>query len=76
MWAKSEMVGRASTHGRPEARRECTWSRLLVPYSRTFHRKARITVRSDPPTHTVDTTVFELWLGSLSTHQGLSIPVV
>ena len=24
----------------------------------------------------VDTTVFEMWLGSLSTHRGLSIPVV
>ena len=24
----------------------------------------------------VDTTIFEMWLGSLSTHQGLSIPVV
>ena len=23
----------------------------------------------------VDTTIFEMWLGSLSTHQGLSIPV-
>ena len=33
-------------------------------------------VNSGPPTHTVDTTVFEMWLGSLSTHQGLSIPVV
>ena len=33
-------------------------------------------VKSGPPTHTVDTTVFEMWLGSLSTHQGLSIPVV
>ena len=29
-----------------------------------------------PPTHTVDTTVFEMWLGSLSTHRGLSIPVL
>ena len=29
-----------------------------------------------PPTHTVDTTIFEMWLGNLSTHQGLSIPVV
>ena len=28
-----------------------------------------------PPTHTVDTTIFEMWLGSLSTHPGLSIPV-
>ena len=34
------------------------------------------TVNSSPPTHTVDTTIFEMWLGSLSTHQGLSIPVV
>ena len=33
-------------------------------------------VQSGPPAHTVDTTVFEMWLGSLSTHQGLSIPVV
>ena len=24
----------------------------------------------------VDTTIFEMWLGNLSTHQGLSIPVV
>ena len=33
-------------------------------------------VKSGPPPHTVDTTIFEMWLGSLSTHQGLSIPVV
>ena len=33
-------------------------------------------VQSGPPTHTVDTTIFEMWLGNLSTHQGLSIPVV
>ena len=33
-------------------------------------------VKSGPPPHTVDTAVFEMWLGSLSTHQGLSIPVV
>ncbi len=33
-------------------------------------------VKSSPPTHTVDTTIFEMWLGNLSTHQGLSIPVV
>ena len=33
-------------------------------------------VKSGPPTHTVDTTIFEMWLGNLSTHQGLSIPVV
>ncbi len=32
-------------------------------------------VKSGPPAHTVDTTIFEMWLGSLSTHQGLSIPV-
>ena len=34
------------------------------------------TVKIGPPAHTVDTTIFEMWLGSLSTHQGLSIPVV
>ena len=33
-------------------------------------------VKSGPPPLTVDTTVFEMWLGSLSTHKGLSIPVV
>ena len=33
-------------------------------------------VKSGPPTHTVDTTIFEMWLSNLSTHQGLSIPVV
>ena len=33
-------------------------------------------VQSGPPTHTVDTTIFEMSLGNLSTHQGLSIPVV
>ena len=32
-------------------------------------------VMSAPPTHTVDATIFEMWLGNLSTHQGLSIPV-
>ncbi len=32
-------------------------------------------IQSGPPTHTVDTTIFEMWLGNLSTHQGLSIPV-
>ena len=32
-------------------------------------------VQSGPPRHTVDTTIFEMWLGNLSTHQGLSIPV-
>ena len=34
------------------------------------------TVNLGPPTRTVDTTIFEMWLGSLSTHRGLSIPVV
>ena len=29
-----------------------------------------------PPQRTVDTTIFEMWLGRLSTHQGLSNPVV
>ena len=34
------------------------------------------TVNLGPPTHTVDTTIFEMWLGNLSTHPGLSIPVL
>ena len=33
-------------------------------------------VKSGPPPLTVDTAIFEMWLGSLSTHQGLAIPVV
>ena len=33
-------------------------------------------VKSSPPPLTVDTAVFEMWLGSLSAHRGLSIPVV
>ena len=33
-------------------------------------------VQSGPPPLTVDTTIFEMRLGSLSKHQGLSIPVV
>ena len=32
-------------------------------------------VKSSPPTHTVDNTIFEMWLGSLSMHRGLAIPV-
>ena len=40
------------------------------------HRKVRNSVRVGPPPLTVDTTIFEMWLGRLSTHQGLSIPVV
>ena len=34
------------------------------------------TIHLGPPAHTVDTAIFEMWLGSLSTHQGLAIPVV
>ncbi len=33
-------------------------------------------VKPSPPPLTVDTTIFEMWLGRLSTHQGLSVPVV
>ena len=33
-------------------------------------------VQSGPPPRTVDTTIFEMWLGSLSTHRGLSIPAL
>ena len=33
-------------------------------------------VQSGPPALTVDTTIFEMWLGNLSTHRGLAIPVV
>ena len=38
----------------------------------TAQGKVRKTVRFDPPPLTVDTTIFEMWLGRLSTHQGLS----
>ena len=30
----------------------------------------------DAPPRTVDTTIFEMWLGNLSTHRGLSIPAL
>ena len=33
-------------------------------------------VNGSPPLRTVDTTIFEMWLGSLSTHRGLSIPAL
>ena len=33
-------------------------------------------VKSGPPRFTVDTTIFEMWLGSLSNHTGLAIPVL
>ena len=33
-------------------------------------------VKSSPPTQTVDTIIFEMWLGSLSTHPGLSVPAL
>ena len=33
-------------------------------------------VQSGPPPRTVDTTIFEMWLASLSTHRGLSIPAL
>ena len=34
------------------------------------------TIHLGPPQRTVDTTIFEMWLGSLSTHRGLSIPAL
>ncbi len=34
------------------------------------------TVHVGPPMRTVDTTIFEMWLGSLSTHRGLAISVL
>ena len=34
------------------------------------------TVNLGPPRFTVDTTIFEMWLGSLSKHRGLAIPVL
>ena len=33
-------------------------------------------VQPGPPRFTVDTTIFEMWLGSLSKHTGLAIPVL
>ncbi len=48
-----------------------------IDYTPSHNSKmAMPTVNLGRPTHTVDTTIFEMWLGSLSTHQGLSIPVV
>ena len=57
--------GRASNPGGPEARGIS--SRVTRPTSHieTSQRKVRSSVRSGPPTCTVDRTVFELWLGGL-----------
>ena len=51
---------------------------LGEPHSSPSHISKIVppTIHLGPPTHTVDTTIFEMWLGNLSTHQGLSIPVV
>ena len=35
-----------------------------------------VQVPSVPPTRTVYTHIFEMWIGSLSTHRGLAIPVL
>ena len=49
----------------------------LLSYNSTSRSKMVLcTVNSGPPPRTVDTTIFEMWLGSLSTHRGLSIPAL
>ena len=48
----------------------------LEAHRATSHRKVCSTVPVGPPPYTVDTAVFEMSLGSLSAHRGLSIPVV
>ena len=50
--------------------------RPILPAPPPRFRPFKPLVQNDPPPLTVDTTIFEMWLGSLSTHQDLSIPVV
>ena len=45
-------------------------------YSPTTSPNIHNTVRVGAPPRTVDTAIFEMWLGSLSTHRGLSIPAL
>ena len=61
----------------------CNWAaylylnfRSLVSYRATTHSKVCNMVPLGPPRFTVDTTIFEMWLGSLSKHRGLAIPVL
>ena len=44
--------------------------------NRNFNVKVLRTLPLGPPPRTVDTAIFEMWLGSLSPHRGLSIPVL
>ena len=58
-----------------------TWSMVLPNRSKQIHRVPNHNskmvlsiVHFGPPPITVDTAVFEMWLGSLSEHRGLAIP--
>ena len=52
-------------------------ARMLGHYSPIHISKMVLpTVNLGPPRFTVDTTIFEMWLGSLSKHTGLAIPVL
>ena len=60
-----------------------TWSMVLPNRSKQIHRVPNHNskmvlsiVHFGPPRFTVDTTIFEMWLGSLSKHTGLAIPVL
>ena len=60
-------------------RRQKTWAATKlswVGHKVTANLKVRNSVYIGPPPRTVDTTIFEMWLGSLSTHRGLSIPAL
>ena len=54
----------------------CGWQTLGGSQDHHNSKMALPTVKSGPPPLTVDTTIFEMWLGSLSAHRGLSIPVL
>ena len=63
--------GRGRIHHHTLARRAHQPRSVCGPTSIALH-----VVQGDPPPRTVDTTIFEMWLGSLSTHRGLSIPAL
>ena len=64
--------------GPPEEARTLYKDRGVKDYRAPSHISKMVlsTVHFGPPRFTVDTTIFEMWLGSLSKHTGLAIPVL
>ena len=75
----TDSVGRAGDGylDSPEEARTPREDRSVMDHSPPSHISKIVppTIHLGPPPLTVDTTIFEMWLGSLSTHRGLAIPV-